>query len=317
MNSRWLAAICATATAAMPPATANPVLQGADPHAMEINGTYWLYPTRSNGPGSRFFAYSSPDLRQWKEHGPVLDFKDLAWALADGRPQALAWAPCIIGHGGRFYFYFSVGPQSAAFPAHIGVAVGDSPAGPFVDSGQPLLTGGNGFEAIDPFVFHDAKNGRHLLFSGGSAGATLRIHQLDESLTRLARRIQTATPPHFTEAPFLHQRDGIFHLTYSYGGWRDASYSVHHATAETPTGPWRYRGCILKSDARHKGPGHHSILRLPGTDQWRIIYHRWNDRQGDGPFSGSREIAIDRLEHTPDGGITPIRMTDGETSRPQ
>ena len=102
-----------------------------------------------------------------------------------------------------------------------------------------------------------------------------------------------------------------------HGGWRDASYSVHHATAETPTGPWRYRGCILKSDARHKGPGHHSILRLPGTDQWRIIYHRWNDRQGDGPFSGSREIAIDRLEHTPDGGITPIRMTDGETSRPQ
>lgn len=316
MKSRWLAMCACPGFLAAVPAQANPLMPGADPHALEIDGRFWMFPTRSNGPGARFFAYSSPDLARWQEHGPVLDFKDLSWIRADGRPQAHAWAPCLIGHRGRYYFFFSVGPQSERFPAHIGVAVGDSPAGPFVDSGRPLLTGGKGFEAIDPFVFHDVKRGRHLLFSGGSAGATLRVHRLDDSLTGLAEEIPTVTPPKFTEAPFLHEHGGWFHLTYSHGGWRDASYSVHHATSASPTGPWRYRGCLLQSDARHKGPGHHSIVRLPGSDEWRIVYHRWNDRRGDGPYQGSREIAVDRLVHLADGEIAPVVMTGGDGGKP-
>ena len=154
------------------------------------------------------------------------------------------------------------------------------------------------------------KNNRHLFFAGGSAGAKLRVFILDPSLVRLGREIPTANPPKFTEGPFLHEHAGIYHLTYSHGGWRDASYSVHHATSNSPLGPWTYRGCILKSDARHKGPGHHSIVRKPGTDQWLIIYHRWNHREGNGPYHGSRSIAIDRLEHGKNGTILPVVMTD-------
>jgi beta-xylosidase len=179
-----------------------------------------------------------------------------------------------------------------------------------VDSGKPLLSGGNGFEAIDPFVFRDPQSGKHFLYAGGSAGAKLRVFELNPDLVTLAREIPTETPPHFTEGACLHYFKNRYYLSYSHGGWRDNTYSVHYSTSATPTGPWTYQGAILTSDAHHKGPGHHSVIYLPGTRQWLIVYHRWNNRAGDGPYSGSRDTCIDRLEHAADGTIRPVKMTD-------
>lgn len=113
----------------------------------------------------------------------------------------------------------------------------------------------------------------------------------------------------------MHHRDGRYYLSYSHGSWQHASYSVHYAMADSPTGPWQYRGPLLGSDARRKGPGHHSFIRLPGTDDWRIVYHRWENQTGDGPYRGSRKLCIDGIEYLPDGGIRPIRMT-GDAGEP-
>jgi hypothetical protein len=52
------------------------------------------------------------------------------------------------------------------------------------------------------------------------------------------------------------------------------------------------------------------LIYLPGKKQWLIFYHRWNNRSGDGPYNGGRDTCIDRLEHTPDGRIRPVVMTD-------
>jgi len=300
--------------AAMPPsagpgfvADRNPIMPGADPHAMVIGDRIWLYPT---GGGGRFYAFSSPDLRRWERHGPVLDFAEIPWIREGGYTETHPWAPAVAGKDGKYYFYYSVGPQSHGLPARIGVAVGDSSAGPFKDSGKALLTGGNGFEAIDPMVFSDPKSGKAYFYAGGSAGSTLRVFEMNPDMVSFAREVKVETPPRFTEGVFMHLRDGVYHLTYSHGSYRDASYSVHHATSDSPTGPWRYRGVILRSDARHKGPGHHSVIRHPKRDEWYIVYHRWNDREDDGPYRGSRQIAVDVLEHGPDGAILPVKMTD-------
>lgn len=285
----------------------NPVMPGADPHAMVFGDRVWVYPTWG---WNAFYAFSSPDLRRWERHGPVLDFAKVTWLKDGGYEQTHPWAPAIIEKDGKYFFYYSVGPQSHGFPARIGVAVGSSPAGPFKDSGKPLLTGGNGFEAIDPMVFKDPKSGKHYFYAGGSAGSTLRVFEMNPDMVSFAKEITTKTPPEFTEGAFMHERDGVYHLTYSHGSYRDASYSVHHATSDTPTGPWKYRGAILKSDARHKGPGHHSVIRHPDRDEWYIVYHRWNDRTDNGPYRGGREIAVEKLVHGPDGEIRPVVMTD-------
>lgn len=287
---------------------ANPLFAAADPHATVAARQVWIHAT--GGPQPRaFFAWSSADLVRWQQHGPVLQFADVRWIGDDGAPAHHAWAPCLANRDGKWFFYYAVGPQGPT-PSRIGVASGPSPAGPFRDSGKPLLTGGNGFEAIDPMVFQDPADTSHYLYAGGSAGAKLRVFELNPDMVSFRREIKTETPRHFTEAPFVHHRRDLYYLSYSHGSWRHASYSVHYATSRSALGPWTYRGTILTSDANHKGPGHHSIIHLPGIDQWLIVYHRWNNRQGDGPYHGSRETCLDKLEHDPAGLLRPVTMTN-------
>jgi beta-xylosidase len=308
----------ALATAAPTSAPArNPEFQGADPHAMFINGELWVFPT--GGPGGswaadRFGAFSSRDLKTWRPRGEVLRRDAVTWIGDDGAREHFLWAPGVATRNGKWYLYYSVGPQKPT-PSRIGVAVADRPEGPYRDSGRPLVSGvlaenGQEFEAIDPMVFVDQRSGKAYLYAGGSAGARLRVWQMNPDMVSIAREITVDQPPEFTEGAFLHERNGTYYLSYSHGRWNGPDYSVHYATSRSPVGPWTYRGAILTSDARHQGPGHHSFVRTPGG-QWLIVYHRWEQGPGPAPFKGERQIAIDRVSYGADGTIRPVVMTDG------
>lgn len=287
----------------------NPMLAGADPHGMVIDGKVWMYVTWSPGPEPEFYAFSSTNWMHWEKHGPILNLKDVPWVWQDGEKAHYAWAPCLFQRGARYYFYYAVGPQGKT-GSRIGVAVGDSPAGPFVDSGQALIHGGQGWEAIDPMVFQDPKSGQVLLYTGGSAGAKLKVFRLSQDLVHTQAEIPVETPPQFTEAPFMHFANGQYYLSYSHGSYQRSSYSVHYATSTSATGPWTYRGAILTSDVSHKGPGHHAFLDWPQTGAGMLVYHRWEHQSGDGPYQGLRQICADRFEYNSDGTIRPIQMTD-------
>ena len=160
-------------------------------------------------------------------------------------------------------------------------------------------------------VFTDPHSSKTYLYAGGSAGATLRVFELEDDMMRIAREMQVDTPPHFTEAPYMHLRDGRYYLSYSSGAWWNATYSAHYATAESPLGPWQYGGVFLKSDTNHKGPGHHAFLHDPIRGGNYVVYHRWNHQRSAGPFHAVRQIAIDRVEYDDEGRITPVEMTGG------
>jgi beta-xylosidase len=278
----------------------NPILRGADPDVLLVDGTFWLYAT---GTGGRFYAHSSTDLESWERHGPILDFAEIPWIPRGKHP----WAPGVIQHETRFYFYYSCGPK----PSSIGVAVADHPAGPFRDSGRPLLQdhGDPGFEAIDAMAFRDPVSGKFYLYCGGSAGSRLRLFEMNDDLLGFRREIEVETPPHFTEGAYMHHHDGRYYLSYSHGSWRHASYSVHYATGESPAGPWTYQGPILTSNGTYKGPGHHSFLHMPDTGKGLIFYHRYENEVGDGPYRSPRQIAVERFHYLDDGRIAPIVMT--------
>lgn len=281
---------------------------GADPDIEMADGRYWIYPTNGGeGGGSRLYAWTSSNLSHWERGAELLRLENIRWIRDDGAPRHFLWAPDMVAANGRHYLYYSVGPQNPT-PSRIGVATCTGPAGPCIDSGKPLITGGDGFEAIDPAVFIDRRNGHRYLYAGGSAGAKLRMWRLKSDMTKIDREIPVKTPPQFTEAPFLHERNGLYYLSYSHGSWQHATYSVHYATARSPTGPWRYRGAILTSDARFKGPGHHAFLRDPNNGNWHIAYHRWEGEQGDGPYKGQRRIVVQPITHRADGTIAPIIM---------
>lgn len=293
--------------------SANPLMDGADPHAMVIGKDYWMFPTEANTREPIFAAYRSPDLREWKREGAILNLNDIPWIKENGAPSHKPWAPSMAEKDGRFYFYYSVGPQSEQHPSRIGVASSDSPTGPFKDSGKPLLTGGNGFEAIDPMVFTDPASKKSYFYAGGSAGSTLRVFEMAEDMVNFTREIKTTTPPHFTEGAFLHLHEGTYYLSYSHGPFNTAAYSVHYATSDSPEGPWKYRGRVLESDASHQGPGHHAFVMNPSNGEWFIIYHRWETPEKKGTYRGNRKIAVERIHYQKDGGIAPIPMTDADS----
>lgn len=294
------AALLAAAAGAASPAA----FPGADPDALFAEGRMWVYPT---GAGDRLEAWSSADRQRWRRGNALLRLADIGWADDDRAPEHYLWAPDMLAADGRWYLYYSVGPQNPT-PSRLGVARCRGPAGPCADSGRPLLTGGVGFEAIDPMVFVDPRSRRRLLYAGGSAGARLRVFELARDMVTIAREVPVEQPPFFTEGAFLHARGGIYYLSYSHGRWNGADYSVRYATGPGPTGPWTYRGTILSTQGQIKGPGHHSFVRNP-SGAWLIVYHRWERQRGDGPFRGARQIAIAPVRYDAAGLIEPITMT--------
>ena len=89
---------------------------------------------------------------------------------------------------------------------------------------------------------------------------------------------------------------------------RDENYRVAYATGYSPTGPWTKRGVILEKDVSQgiHGTGHHSVVNVPGTDDWYIAYHRFAIPGGDGMH---RETTVDRLEFDADSLIKKVVPT--------
>jgi len=137
-------------TLAQKNATGNPISEGwyADPEGMVLNNEYWVFPTYSARYEKQVFfdAFSSPDLSTWTKHEHILDTTAVQWAW-----RAM-WAPSIIEKDDRFYFFFAANDiQSDDEEGGIGVAVADSPAGPFEEYlKKPLIDKfHNGAQPID------------------------------------------------------------------------------------------------------------------------------------------------------------------------
>ncbi|WP_030665322.1 family 43 glycosylhydrolase [Streptomyces cellulosae] len=278
----------------------SPVLPGlnADPNIVRFGDTFYLYPTTDGfdgWSGTRFKAYSSTDLVHWKDHGVVLDLgPDVSWA--DSR----AWAPTIAEKNGKYYFYFCA-------DANIGVAVSDSPTGPFKDAlGRPLLKAGQfAGQMIDPAVFTDDDGQSYLYWGNGHA----YVAPLGDDMTSLdTSKVKDITPSGYNEGTFVIKRKGTYYLMWSENDTRDENYRVAYATGPSPTGPWTKRGVILEKDLSLgiKGTGHHSVVQVPGTDDWYIAYHRFALPGGDGTH---RETTIDKLEFDADGLIEKVVPT--------
>lgn len=285
--------------------TRSPVLPGlyADPDVRYMDGRYWIYPTTdgfAGWSGTRFKAFSSKDLVHWKDHGVILDLgPDVSWA--DGN----AWAPAIAERDGKYYFYFC-GEQQ------IGVAVADSPAGPFTDAlDKPLVAKGRfDGQMIDPSVFTD-DDGQAYLYWGNGHGYVVPLD--DDMVSFDASRVRDITPENFREGSFVVKRDGTYYFMWSEDDTRSENYHVAYATGPSPLGPWTKRGTILSKRPEYGilGTGHHSVVNTPGTDDWYIVYHRFalNGPGGTGGDGTHRETTIDRLEFAPDGTIEPVVPT--------
>jgi beta-xylosidase len=130
-----------------------------------------------------------------------------------------------------------------------------------------------------------------------------------------ASKVRDITQPDFREGSFVVKRQGTYYFMWSEDDTRSENYHVAYATGPSPLGPWTKRGTILSKRPEYgiKGTGHHSVVNVPGTDDWYIVYHRFA-LNGPGKAGGDgthRETTIDRMEFAADGSIEPVVPTLG------
>ncbi|MFS4418726.1 glycoside hydrolase family 43 protein [Maribacter sp. 2307ULW6-5] len=305
-----------------PRKSGNPIIDHwyADPEMAVFNNHYWLFPTFSGVNEKQDFIdiFSSKDLVGWQKHEKVISPKNIKWA------EDAVWAPSAIEKDGFYYIFFSANdiqtPESKWWnPAihdstevgGIGVARAKHPAGPYSDHiGKPLIgTVINGAQPIDQSIFKD-QDGTHYIIYGG--WGKCNIGTLNEDFTDMipledGTLFKDITPENYVEGPVMFLRNGIYYLMWSEGSWGRDNYRVAYGMAKSPLGPFDRIATILESDKEiATGAGHNSVLNIPGTDHWYMVYHR---RPIPNEHRNHRVVCMDQLFFKDDGTIDPVKMT--------
>ena len=164
-----------------------------------------------------------------------------------GAPDA--WAGQAIERNGKFYWYVPV-TNDATGGSAIGVAVADSPTGPFRDAlGHPLIASSE----IDPTVFIDTDGQAYLYWGNPNlwyvklnadmisySGSPTQIPLTTEGFG--TRPGSTDRPTLYEEGPWVYKRGSLYYNVYAA---QCCSEHIAYSTAPSPTGPWTYRGTVM------------------------------------------------------------------------
>lgn len=284
----------------------NPIITDkytADAAALVYKDKVYLYAGHDEAPNDvnayrmyEWLVYSSSDMISWKEHPVPLKPTDFKWASGE------AWASQVIERNGKFYWYVTVEHGSIRGKS-IGVAVSDSPIGPFKDAlGKALITNDMttktsiGWDDIDPTVWID-DDGQAYLFWGNTV---CYYAKLKENMIELDGPILTVDLPNFTEAPWIHKKGDWYYLSYAY----QFPEKIAYAMSKSITGPWEFKG-ILNEIAGNSNTNHQAIIEFKGNDYF--IYHTGGIQPHGGSFR--RSVCVDRLYYNEDGTMKRVIMT--------
>ncbi|MBQ8737646.1 MAG: family 43 glycosylhydrolase [Bacteroidaceae bacterium] len=316
----------------------NPIVQTwftPDPAPLVVGDRLYVY-TGHDENGADFFwmnewrIYSTTDMANWTDHGTPLSLASFSWA--DDR----AWAAQCIERNGKYYWYVCAHSKISGGMA-IGVAVGNSPTGPFRDAiGKPLFENGS-WDHIDPTVLID-DDGQAWLYWGNPHIYYLKLNEDMISYSGELGMIDLTeegfgapAPKHrkkdvkykdsYTEGPWIEKRNGKYYLLYAAGGVPE---HIAYSMSDTPTGPWKYMGEIMPLQNTGSFTNHCGVTEYKGHNYF--FYHT-GKLPGGGGFG--RSSAVEEFRYNADGtypvinatadGVVPIgtlnpfRRTEAET----
>ena len=297
----------------------NPFVQTwctSDPAPMVHNGTMYVY-TGHDEDGADFFwmqewrVYSTQDMVNWQDHGSPLALESFSWA--DDR----AWAGQTIERDGKFYWYICAHSKISNGMA-IGVAVSDSPTGPFKDAlGKPLFENGS-WDHIDPTVMID-DDGQAWLMWGNPQCYYLKLNRdmisYDGEVGKLPMTEEAFGGPmmkerekgktykdSYVEGPWITKRNGTYQLLYAAGGVPE---HISYSTAPSPLGPWKYAGEIMPLCDTNSFTNHCGVADYKGHSYF--FYHTGKLPNGGG---FGRSVAVEEFKYNADGSFPKILPTD-------
>ena len=279
----------------------NPIVQTiytADPAPMVYDDTCYVYTSHDEDRTVNDFytmndwrCYSSKDMVNWTDHGSPLSYSTFSWGQGD------AWAGQVIERNGKFYFYVPLTRKNSGGARVIGVAVSDSPTGPFTDAiGKPLIAN-NGAQDIDPTVFIDDDGQAYLYWGNGN----LYYVKLNKDMISYSGSIvQASKPTSFIEGPWFYKRNNLYYMVYA--GMGSGNEDLRYATSSSPTGPWNYKNVLM--------PAQNSFTNHPGVIDYKgnsyLFYHTGN-LPGGGSYR--RSVGVEQFKYNSDGTIPSIPIT--------
>jgi len=300
--------ICSTSILAR---AQNPIIKHlftADPAPIVYRDTVFLFSGHDTASVSAtnykmpdWYVFSSTDLVNWKDHGPLLSPKTFSWATGD------AYAAQCIERNGKFYWFVSTFHKkdgTSGGGAAIGVAVADHPTGPYKDAiGKALVINEmttdmkHAWDDIDPTVMIDDDGQAYMFWGNGSC----KWVKLKKNMIEIDGEITTIMPKNYIEGPWVYKRKGLYYLLYASRGTKPEM--IEYCTAKNITGPWDYQG-IIQENVPNSFTTHPGVLDYKGKSYF--FYHN-----GALPTGGSyrRSICIDEMHYNADGTIQKIVQT--------
>ena len=292
---------------------------------MVHDGTMYVY-TGHDEDNADFFwmqewrVYSTKDMVNWQDHGSPLALESFSWA--DDR----AWASQTIERDGKFFWYICAHSKLSNGMA-IGVAVSDSPTGPFRDAiGKPLFENGS-WDHIDPTVMIDddgqawlmwgnprvyyLKLNRDMISYSGELGMLDMTEEAFGSPMMREREKGKTYKDSYVEGPWLMKmrnekgemrNDKRYALLYAAGGVPE---HISYSTAPSPTGPWTYAGEIMPLCDTKSFTNHCGVADFKGHSYF--FYHT-GKLPGGGGFG--RSVAVEEFKYNDDGSFPTIMPTD-------
>lgn len=297
----------------------NPIIQTmytADPAPLVYGDTVYLYVGRDeeNAPEKSYLMreyrlFTTQDMVNWTDKGAVLKSSEISWTGGDAN------AAQVIERNGKFYYYISTGYNGNPGGIAIGVMVADSPYGPFKDIlGKPLVKNemtkyaSHSWDDLDPSVFID-DDGQAYLFWGNAACYWAKLNDdmisIDGEIQALDIKDSKAFVTHFTEAPWIYKRNGLYYLIYA----SQFPEEINYSTAKKITGPWKVGGKVMPTE-KGSNTNHPGIIDFKGKSYF--FYH--NDAL-DGGHSYDRSVAVEEFSYTKEGKIPTMKMTEAGISK--
>jgi acetyl esterase/lipase len=245
-------------------------------------------------------CYSSSDLVHWRSHGILLKPEDFPNGL-----KGTAWASQVVEKNGKFYWYCTFRDTKNGGNS-IGVAIADSPVGPFKPVEKPvvvdeLTSGRAGWNDIDPTVLID-DDGTAWLSWGHTNNY---VAKLKDNMVELDGEITDTGLQSYIEGPWLYKRNGLYYNIYP--GMGRGGECINYSTAKDLRGPWTFRGQVT-------GAAKNSFTIHPGVVDFKgrtfLFYHNGTlDRDGQKGQGLRRSVCVDELFFNEDGTIREVTQT--------
>ncbi|MBC7807496.1 MAG: family 43 glycosylhydrolase [Akkermansiaceae bacterium] len=220
-------------------------------------------------------CYSSRDLITWKNEGIVLSSRPDDPAHDLHPSQVLERPKVVFCPATEKYVLWAHVDSPDYTKARVGVAISDSPTGPFeyLGSFRP-----NDEESRDMTVYVDPADGAGYLVYSSEGNATTHITRLAPDFLSVEAKFKRAFEREFREAPALFTWSGKYYMvTSGCTGW-DPNPARWHV-ADAPMGEWVTGGDPCIGDAKGTTFDAQSTFVLPllsEPDQFIFLADRWH-----------------------------------------